>query len=68
MSRKLFADSVAVLQDAFPRLDWTLHDTPDGRGKMYRWPGNPAEEIIVCAHKSDGLREAFHSHDFFFFN
>ena len=68
MSRKLFADSVALLQNAFPRLDWTLHDAPDGRGKMYRWPGEPAEEILVCVHKSAGLREAFHTHDFFFFN
>ena len=68
MSRKLFADSVALLQDAYPRLDWTLHDAPDGRGKMYRWPGDPAEEIIVCAHQSRGLREPFHTHDYFFFN
>ena len=68
MSRKLFADSVALLQDAFSRLDWALHDAPDGRGKMFRWPGRPEEEIIVCAHQSRGLREPFHTHDFFFFN
>ena len=68
MSRKLFADSVAILQERFPLLDWTLHDAPDGRGPMYRWPGPAWEEIIVCAHRSDGISEPLHSHDFFFFN
>lgn len=58
------------LQDEFPRLNFTYHDFQVGsqNEKMYRWPGPPEEDILVCVHKSNGIQELFHRHDFFYFN
>lgn len=35
---------------------------------MYCWPGPEQENILICVHKSDGVQELFHRHDFFYFN
>lgn len=35
---------------------------------MYRWPGTPEKEILICVHKSSVEQELFHRHDFFYFN
>ena len=62
--------AIEILQEQFYTLDWTYHDYPvkDKSEKMYTWPGDPLEEIIICVHKSSGMEELFHRHDFFFFN
>ena len=35
---------------------------------MYCWPGPEQENILICVHKSSGVQELFHRHDFFYFN
>lgn len=69
MGHLMFAKSVEILQERFSALDWTYHDYPGKEAeKMYKWPGDLSEEIIICVHKSSGIQEFFHRHDFFFFN
>lgn len=62
--------ALTTLQERFLDLDWTYHDAPAGSPgeKMYKWPGPDNEDILVCVHKSDGVQELFHRHDFFYFN
>lgn len=70
MGQLSLSESLHALQEQFDTLDWTYHDLP-GKGhseKMYRWPGDPKEAILICVHKSSGVQELFHRHDFFFFN
>ncbi|MDO4270361.1 MAG: AraC family transcriptional regulator [Eubacteriales bacterium] len=70
MGQDLRAGAIEKLQDQFSELNWTYHDFPVGsqNEKMYKWPGRPEEEILICVHKSDGVQELFHRHDFFYFN
>lgn len=69
MGRRL-ENAIAKLQGEFSQLDWTYHDLPCRRRveQMYCWPGPAAEEVMVCVHKSGGVQERFHRHDFFYFN
>ncbi|MDO5537792.1 MAG: helix-turn-helix transcriptional regulator [Desulfovibrionaceae bacterium] len=70
MDKNELSRAIGILQNRFSELDWTYHDAPlkDGVDKMYKWPGDPSEEVIICVHKSSGMQELFHRHDFFFFN
>ncbi len=70
MGRKLLATALQKLQAHFLELDWTYHDFPAGskNEKMYKWPGDPDEEILICVHKSTGTQELLHRHDYFYFN
>lgn len=70
MDAELLSSAIARLQEGFPLLNWSYHDLPAGGrvGKMYRWPGPENENILVCVHKSEGVQELFHRHDFFYFN
>ena len=70
MGKEVLCASVEQLREQFLTLDWTYHDVPVGRQseKMFRWPGPPDEEILICVHKSGGRQELFHRHDFFYFN
>lgn len=62
--------ALAALQAQFDSLDWTYHDVEIGgqTEKMYKWPGPPQDDILVCVHHSGAVRELFHRHDFFYFN
>lgn len=62
--------AIEILRGKYAQLDWTYHDFPvSGQiEKMYKWPGIPEEDILICVHKSGGLQEMFHRHDFFYFN
>ena len=70
MGTQLLASSIETLQEQFTGLDWTYHDVPVGsqHEKMYCWPGPEQENILICVHKSNGVQELFHRHDFFYFN
>lgn len=70
MSKKELCAAIEALQNQFLTLDWTYHESPVGTPseKMYRWPGNPEDKILICVHKSNGIQELFHRHDFFYFN
>lgn len=70
MAENIFSESITKLQEQFQLLDWSYHDFPVGsqNEKMYKWPGDPNEDIIICVHKSAGVQELFHRHDFFYFN
>lgn len=70
MGQDLRASAIEKLQEQFSELDWSYHDFPVGsqNEKMYRWPGCPDEDILICVHKSSGVQELFHRHDFFYFN
>lgn len=66
MSKKELCAAIEALQNQFLTLDWTYHESPVGTPseKMYRWPGNPEDKILICVHKSNGIQELFHRHDF----
>lgn len=70
MEKKLLNDAIEKLREQYPTLNWTYHDfsAGDRNEKMYRWPGPQEEEILVLVHKSAGVQELFHRHDFFYFN
>ncbi|MDD2956316.1 MAG: AraC family transcriptional regulator [Oscillospiraceae bacterium] len=70
MGRQRLPLAIEKLQNQFSELDWSYHDFPVGsqNEKMYRWPGDPDEDILICVHKSGGIQELFHRHDFFYFN
>lgn len=62
--------AIGELQDEFPTLGFVYHDIPVGGRieKMYKWPGPEDEDILITVHKSSGVQELFHRHDFFYFN
>lgn len=74
MGNDMFAGAIEILQEQFTGLDWTYYDSPHGSSaldkadKMYKWPGDQSDEVIICVHKSNDIQEIFHRHDFFFFN
>lgn len=70
MGKDLFVKAVADLQERFDSYDWSLYDyRHDGiTEKMYHWPGDAFEDVMVVVHKSNGVKEEFHRHDFFYFN
>lgn len=70
MGTQQLLSSIETLQEQFAELDWTYHDFPVGsqNEKMYCWPGPEQENILICVHKSSGVQELFHRHDFFYFN
>lgn len=70
MGRRLLPSAILQLQEQFSELNWTYHDFKVGNQseKMYYWPGNPEEEILICVNKSNGVQELFHRHDYFYFN
>ena len=54
----------------FAARDWHYLDVAPGDcwARAWAWPGDPAEEIIVCVHKGKSIFETFHRQDFFFLN
>lgn len=70
MKKNALSAAIQKLQDEFPQLDFTYHDSPTGNPneKLYKWPGPADEDILVCVHKSNGEQELFHRHEFFYFN
>ena len=70
MRSEKLCDAIENLQEQFLTLNWTYHDSTVGNQseKMYRWPGDPGDKILICVHKSDGIQELFHRHNFFYFN
>lgn len=70
MANQLLETAIRTLQEHFTDLDFSYHDYPVGSQteKMYKWPGPPDEDILLCVHKSTGEQELFHRHDFFYFN
>lgn len=70
MAKTQFEIAIEKLQEEYSQLDFSYHDMPmgDRNEKMYWWPGPPEEDILICVHKSNGQRELFHRHDYFYFN
>lgn len=70
MNDHTLCNALTILDQEFRTLDWTLHDVPASGSseKMYCWPGDPKDEIMICVHKGNGIRELFHRQDFFFLN
>lgn len=62
--------AIEILQEQYDNLHWTYYDAPVNNQsvKKSKWPGEPDEEIMVTIHKSNGVQEIFHHHDYFFFN
>ena len=70
MGTEQLQQALYSLQERFDSLNWTLYDSAvkGHTDKEYHWPGDETEDILIVVHKSNGVREAFHRHDFFFFN
>lgn len=67
MKKSAFLAAVQILQEQFAQLDFTLQDHFHNarHEKIYHWPGREDEDILVVVHKSNGVREVFHRHEFF---
>lgn len=54
----------------FETLDLSFHKMKNGRPDDITsyWPGDAAEDVMVCAFKGHEIREPFHRQDFFFIN
>jgi len=70
LKTSILSNSIEKLAAEFAARDWKYLDVPPGspKEKMYEWPGQPGEEIMVCVHKGKEIHELFHRQDFFFFN
>lgn len=74
MANNHVSAAIDKLAEDFIRQDWQYISVEPGNKyeKMFRWPGAPDEEIMVCVHrglnKGNPLHEMFHRQDFFFFN
>ncbi len=71
MKKWMFQGALDILREQFDALSRTCaFSLPKGHkgDGVYRWPGGPGEEILICVHKSNGMQEAFHRHDYFYFN
>lgn len=70
MGKHTLNKALNILDQEYATLDWTFYDVPanNSNEKMYRWPGNLKEEIMICVHKGNGIDELFHRQDFFFLN
>ncbi len=54
----------------FMQLDLSMYKMDYGKEGdiMPRWPGPPADDVMVCVLKGHEYLEPFHRHDFFFIN
>lgn len=62
--------AIESLKEQYLTLDWTYYDSwvRGRKEKLFRWPGQPEDEILIVVHQSAGRQELFHRHDFFYFN
>lgn len=70
MGQEVFCSAVEKLREEYLTLDWTYHNvTIENREeRMFYWPGELQDEIMIVVHQSDGHKELFHRHDYFYFN
>lgn len=70
MEKKQLTSALLHLAEEFDKRDWKFLDAPasESLDKIYGWPGEDKEEIIICVHKGQDIHELFHRQDFFFFN
>lgn len=70
MESPLLAPAIQTLGEEFAKRNWKYLDVPPGspKEKMYEWPADASEEIMICVHKGSDIQEMFHRQDFFFFN
>ena len=70
MKQKRLLDALELLREQYRQLNWTCHDfiIEEWEEKIYRWPAPQEDNITVVVHRSHGMQETFHRHDFFYFN
>lgn len=70
MDNKLLLSSIDKLGKDFDAIEWKFLDVPPDstRDKTQLWPGDPAEEIMICLYKGKNIQQDFHRQDYFFFN
>lgn len=70
MENKLLWNAIEKLGKNFDAIEWKFRETsPESTGeKTQLWPGDPAEEIMLCVYKGKNIQQDFHRQDYFFFN
>ena len=70
MGKVSLQSAIDKLKHDFLQLNWQCHDIliNNKPEKIYCWPGEKNEEIIICIHRSNNIKEPFHRHNFFYFN
>lgn len=63
-------EAIKKLGEDFPRLNWAFvpESIRDSDEIMSYWPGDSAEDVMVCVLKAKSVGEVFHRQDFFFLN
>ena len=63
-------NAIDKLSQDFDAIQWHFLDVPAGdpRGHTQLWPGDPAEDIMICVYKGNHIQQDFHRQDYFFFN
>ena len=61
--------AIEKLRQDFDAIKWQYPQEESGAAvKTQLWPGNPAEDVMLCVYKGRDIRESFHRQDCFFFN
>lgn len=63
-------EAIVKLGNDFPLLNWAFmpENIREADEIMSYWPGEPAEDVMVCVLKAAHVREEYHRQDFFFLN
>lgn len=70
MGNEILCLAIDKLREDYSTYDWTYHNFYNGKeeSRMFCWPGQAEEEIMIVVHQSSGSQEEFHRHDYFYFN
>jgi AraC-like DNA-binding protein len=70
MKQELIDESLDILGEEFPKLNWDFRPDPAGgeNAVVSQWLGGADEEVMICTFKGKRIHEKFHRQDFFFLN
>ncbi len=68
--RRSFLQSLEILKNRYSRHNWQLVDIPGNseNEKMFIWPGEEDEDIIIVVKGPSDELQQFHRHEYFYFN
>ena len=70
MCNKQLSAALEQLGTEFDAIQWKFRKFPSGdpQEKTQLWPGDPADDIMICVYKGHSIAQDFHRQDYFYFN